>query len=233
MAGKGRVARARALRSLVDRGQVERIVDWARGQPDAATLLVARTFDRDDARRWTATVALGRILGEVARERGPEPVRGVIRRLLWLMNDESGGIAWHGPETVAVVLRHAPALLPEYGRIVGSFVDEEPFGPGTCWAIATLAPEAPELFDDLADRVAARVSSPDPFERASALRALGTLRPRAARSAAAQLEDDRAEIPDYGLEQPAVGVTTVARVARMVIESLERAAAGGGLDRRS
>lgn len=221
MVKRARGSRRRELKALVDGGDVAAIVAWARRVKDAPALLVPRVFDLDPGKRWVATVALAETLGEVARRGDVEAVRVIVRRFLWNMMEESGGLAWHGPEAIAEILVEVPELIAEYGRITAAYVDEEPFGPGALYLIARLAARAPELFDDLVPRVTDALGWDDPFARAQALLALAALRPGAARRRALLLLEDRSRVPVYDRETARVGESTVGETARRVAGSAE------------
>lgn len=223
MRKRSRARRRRELKDLVDAGDADAIVAWARGTADAPALLVTRLIDRDDRKRWTATVALSRVLGEVAARGDLEPVRVIIRRLLWNMMDESGGLAWHGPEAIAEILFEVPELQVEYGRIAAAYVDEGPFEASALYLMARLAPRDPEQFDDLVPRLVDALDWPDPFARAQALRALAVLRPHAARVEASRLLDDDMVLPEYDAASATVGETTVGRIARDIFGEAEAA----------
>lgn len=219
-----RSKRRAIVRRLVDGRDHEGLARWALQEPDTIVTVVSLVFERDDLRRWRAIEALGQLAAAVAQEEGLEKVRGIIRRLLWLMNDESGGIAWHGPEAIAEVLNSVPELLEEYGRIVASFIDEPPFGPGVHRAISRLAHQAPGQFEHVADRLLRSPGSIDPAERAHGLLALSTLVPERAVEAAEALSDDEAEVIDYDRDRGELDHRTVAEIARAVLERHHEAA---------
>lgn len=54
-----------------------------------------------------------------------EAGRDFIRRLGWMLNEESGGIGWGVPETMAETLARQPTLAAEFGSILVSY-----FTPG-------------------------------------------------------------------------------------------------------
>jgi HEAT repeat protein len=178
-------------------------------------------FDRDETMRWRAIEALGDLC---AAQDDLERVRGIIRRFFWLMNDESGGIAWHGPEAVGEILARVPALIPEYGQIVASFTAEPPFGPGAAWAVARAAPLLPERFAHAVKDLQALVSDEDAFGRAYALRALALLKPRLAQRAAHDLVNDDSTFTDYDRSSGELRTRRVADIARSIAQNNEAAA---------
>ena len=123
-------ARRESARRLLEEFDLDAIDRWAAGEPQAARTLQSFLFDGDELVRWRAVEAIGRAAGVRARS-ALEPVRELLRRTIWLMNDESGGLLWHGPQVLAAVLANVPALREEFGAILGSFLEEEPFRAGT------------------------------------------------------------------------------------------------------
>ncbi len=171
------------------------IAAWARAEPRAARVLQSLLFDEDDLVRWRAVEAVGRVAAVLA-ERGLEPARELLRRTLWLMNDESGGLLWVGPQVLAAVLANVPALCGEFGPVVASFLEEEPFRAGTRWALWRLAGARPDLVAESAAELAASFSDPDPAIRGLAALALsavhaGDLSPLAEDGAAFTVFDPR------------------------------------------
>jgi len=76
-------------------GEHKRVLSWLTGLTYHADPLVA---DR-------AVDAFGPAAARIAVY-DPEYVRNHLRRLLWLVNDESGGIGWRAPELVGAAIAH-------------------------------------------------------------------------------------------------------------------------------
>ncbi len=214
MARRSRKQRKDEVRQMVEGRDWQGLLAFDREESDTGPLLLALAFDLDDRVRWRAIEGLGRWSAEADLER----VRNLIRRVLWLMNDESGGLAWHGPEVIGEILANAPALIDEYGRIVASFIHEDPFGPGAAWAMARLAPLSPETFDDRIDDLTGAVESSDPALRGYGLLALASLRPRLARKLATQRDRDQARVWTYERGPGEPSTTTVAALAQRVLD---------------
>ena len=58
-------------------------------------------------------------------EKDMEAARVVMRRFLWSLNDESGGIGWGSPEAMAEIMCHNPALRREYLHMLISYMRED------------------------------------------------------------------------------------------------------------
>ncbi len=98
--------------------------------------------------RWRTIEALGYVAADNSAT-NPDAVHRLLQRLFWLMNDESGGLCWHAPEAIAEVLFRTPKLMPEFGVILLSFLNEEPFEVGVRLGIARLA----SRYDDQKERI--------------------------------------------------------------------------------
>ncbi len=78
--------------------------------------LTAMTYEPDrEASDW-AVRALGKAAKEIART-DPAFVREHLRRLFWLLNDESGGTGWRAPESIRSILSACPGQFPEFEKI--------------------------------------------------------------------------------------------------------------------
>lgn len=74
--------------------------------------------------RWNAVLAFGVIVPRIA-EQDLERARIIMRRCLWSLNDESGGIGWGVPETMAAVMLNHESLRGEYLHMLISYMRED------------------------------------------------------------------------------------------------------------
>jgi hypothetical protein len=136
--------------------------------------LVASTYDADPRISWRAIEALGVAASRVAED-DPDHIRQLLRRLLWLINDESGGICWRAPEAMAEILRRQPTLYADYIPIVTLLLvnleeeDLERFRAGVLRAIGRLGALARDSFQDVAPAVASALIDSDPQVRGMAV----------------------------------------------------------------
>ncbi len=108
-------------------------------------------------------------LGSLARdlvETEPEKVREILRRLLWGMNDESGSLIRLAPLALTEILVKLPAWLPEFGPLLASYDNTEPFVSDVFWAMARLSPIQPDLFQPYLVNLQVALASSDPAVRA-------------------------------------------------------------------
>jgi hypothetical protein len=178
--------------------------------------------------RWQAVTLIGRIVADLADE-DMEAARVVMRRYMWSLNDESGGIGWGIPEAMAEALVCHERLAGEYAHILVSFMREdgffleyEPLQRGLLWGIARLATARPKL---LLEKNAPRyimpyLESADSAVRGMAAWALGNLHVQEAVARLRALEGDTQELRLYrGGAISSVSVGCLAREALGKIES--------------
>ena len=74
--------------------------------------------------RWRAVSAMGHTVARLADE-NMEAARVVMRRFLWSLNDESGGIGWGAPESMAEAMSLHEILAQEYSHMLISYMRED------------------------------------------------------------------------------------------------------------
>lgn len=140
--------------------------------------------------RWVAISCMGETVARLAAE-DIEAARIVMRRFLWSLNDESGGIGWGAPEALAESMYHHPQLAREYCHMLVSYMQEDGeellqdgnflelpgLQKGLLWGIDRLAGKYPDyLIDKInAADLAFFLSSVDPDTCALAARIAGRL----------------------------------------------------------
>jgi HEAT repeat protein len=153
--------------------------------------------------RWRAITAMGRAVARLAQE-DLESARVVLRRMIWQLNDESGGIGWGCPEAMGESLARDHRLAAEYAHILISYVREdanfleyEPLRAGAVWAIGRVAQERPECVKDAISHLLPSLGAQEPALRGMAVWALGHLRATEAISSLIILQDDSTEVEIY------------------------------------
>ncbi|MBF0111620.1 MAG: hypothetical protein HQK74_02675 [Desulfamplus sp.] len=102
----------------------------------------------DEAIKWRAIRGMGQVVAQMASN-NLESARVVMRRLMWSLNDESGGIGWGAPEAMGEIMAQDKRLYDEYYKILLSYLDEdgnfleyEPLRKGAIWAVERLSSPA-------------------------------------------------------------------------------------------
>ena len=208
MAGR----RKDTIRNLLEARDLPGLVAWVGNTRRALQALFGQTYDEDPLIRWRAIEAVGVVAGKVA-ESEPERLKDFIRRLLWLMNDESGGLGWMAPEAIGEVLVAVPSLRANYSRLFVHFLVEEPFEKGSRHAIFRLGGYDPKPFLPGLETLRSTLDDPDPAMRGLSLLALAALVPGEREALAVRFADDHETLPLYGFDTGLLEDITVARAA--------------------
>ncbi|MFO7965481.1 MAG: hypothetical protein R6U50_16270 [Desulfobacterales bacterium] len=122
--------------------------------------------------KWRAVSAMGVVVDNLARE-NMESARIVMRRLMWNLNDESGGIGWGSPEAMGEIMAQNENLAVEYHSILISFMAEDQnylehhvLQRGFLWGAGRLAHAKPALLGAAAPHLNPFFKSTDPLKRA-------------------------------------------------------------------
>jgi HEAT repeat protein len=167
-----------ALRQLLERRDLAEIRAQALRRRRVLNMLVSITYDPDPLIVWRAIEALGEAAGGVARE-DPEVVRNHLRRLLWLISEESGAQCWRAPEAMAEIVHNDPRQFADQVPIIVNLLREmaeedlEFFRPGILWAIGRLGPAARESLEEVLPAVVAALEDASPLTRGMAVWCLG------------------------------------------------------------
>lgn len=143
--------------------------------------LFSGLYHSDDRLKWHAVTAMGAVVANLAGD-DPESARVVMRRLMWNLNDESGGIGWGSPEAMGEILARSGRLASEYARILVSYLDpagnylEHPMlQRGVLWGVGRAAEARAVLMGRAGVLLDAFLRSKDPYHRGLALWAAGHL----------------------------------------------------------
>jgi hypothetical protein len=138
-------------------------------------------YNTNELIRWRAVTAMGALVFSLA-DQDMESARVVMRRLMWNLNDESGGIGWGSPEAMGEIMARHSRLAEEYSKILISYVDEdgnfiehEVLQRGVLWGMGRLAYARPGLVEHAAPFLLPFMESEDKIHRGLAAWAAGAL----------------------------------------------------------
>jgi HEAT repeat protein len=153
--------------------------------------------------KWSAVNAAGAVVARLAEE-DMEGARVIMRRLMWYLNDESGGIGWGCPEAMGEIMARHGALAEEYVQILTSYTREEQnylehemLQRGLLWGIGRLSRVRPGLVKLAPPRLVPYLASGDGSVRGHAAWVSGILEFVEARPALEPLAKDEAEFEIY------------------------------------
>ncbi len=158
-----------------------------------------------------------------------------MRRFLWSLNDESGGIGWGAPEAMAEAMFHHDRLCDEYLHMLisymqqdgelehqdGNFLELPELQRGVLWGICRLAEKRAALLMEkkIVPDLLAYLPSSDATVRGLAAKALGLLGATDSVNALKSLLDDERPVRLY--HDGEITVVTVSELAGTALNQTE------------
>jgi hypothetical protein len=165
--------------------------------------LFSLLYDGDEGIKWAAVSAMGAVVSKLADE-DMEGARIIMRRLMWNLNDESGGIGWGSPEAMGEILARHEGLAKEYSHVLLSYtmedwnyLEHEMLQRGLLWGIGRLAQTRPALLHEAGPHLLPYLESGDAQVRGLAAWVAGILRLEEASRKLEGLRDDGAAVQIY------------------------------------
>ncbi len=151
----GRELKRRILSILADEGWEEELPRLAGLGQQAVAPLFSALCNASSLVRWHAVTAFGVVVSAMAATT-PEKARIVMRRFIWSLNDESGGIGWGAPEAMAEIVCQSPLMATEFHNHLLAYIHEDhcrpdcylehaPLRRGAIWGVGRLAQVRPDL----------------------------------------------------------------------------------------
>ena len=138
-------------------------------------------YHSEELVKWRAVTAMGVVVSNLA-DHDMESARVVMRRLIWNLNDESGGIGWGSPEAMGEIMARHENLADEYACILvsyinqsGNFIEHEILQRGVLWGLGRLAYARPQLVANAAAFLLPFLRSSDAIHRGLAAWVSGAL----------------------------------------------------------
>ena len=138
-------------------------------------------YHSDERVKWRSVTAMGAVVARLAQQ-DIESSRVVMRRLMWNLNDESGGIGWGAPEAMGEIMARHEKLAEEYASILvsyinqnGNFIEHEILQRGVLWGLGRLAYARPQLVANAAAFLLPFLRSNDAIHRGLAAWVSGAL----------------------------------------------------------
>jgi len=165
--------------------------------------LFSLLLSTDPMVKWHTVTAFGLTVGRLA-EKDMESARVIIRRLMWQLNDESGGIGWGCPEAMGESLARHRGIGQEYSKVLisylakdGNLLEHVPLQRGAIWAVGRLGESSPDLARPSVPHLLPLLNSQDPNARGLSAWALGLLGAKEALSNLYRLLHDQSFVEIY------------------------------------
>ncbi len=121
-----------------------------------------RLYEIDERTRWSAIEATAKLMKRWWELKQQEKVRDFIRNLFWSMTDESGGVGWSSPQTIAEIIVNIPETLDPYGSMMIAYsIEEQPLMKGGLWGIGRMGKLIAEAVDFFQEKILAVFQSED------------------------------------------------------------------------
>lgn len=168
-------------------------------------VLLSALCNNDEEIKWHAVTAMGILIADLA-EQDMEAARNIMRRFMWYLNEESGGIGWGVPEAMGEIMARHKGLAHEFAHILvsyirkgGNFLEYDLLRRGVVWGLGRLAMVRPQLLGSLGvpDYLQPFLESRDATVRGLAAWTMGLIGTRRFLSQLEGLLGDEAEIRFY------------------------------------
>ncbi|WP_415719112.1 DVU0298 family protein [Maridesulfovibrio sp.] len=178
--------------------------------------------------RWHGITCFGKVISRMVKE-DTARARIVMRRIMWMLNEESGGCAWGVPEAMGEISAVNETMAAEYGKILLSYSHEDEEGPenflefptllrGAVWGVARLAQDRPQIAAQATKDMIRFLSYPDPVIQGSACWALGGLKAVESVKKLEALTDNDTVIDIY--KDSSLQSVTVGRLAQEALDKI-------------
>lgn len=200
---------------------------------DVVNVLFSAICREDSSVRWHAISCMGATVARLADE-DMEEARIIMRRLLWSLNDESGGIGWGAPECLAEIMCGHAGLVKEYVHMLvsylredgeeicqdGNYIEHPLLQRGILWGIARLSRCNPELLlqKSVGPEILPYLAALDAETRGLAVLAAGALQLLDARSSLRKMITDCTPLTVY--QEGVFLETTVGRLSQSALEAM-------------
>jgi hypothetical protein len=152
-----------AIVDALDANDFETVLTLALQNRKALSVLVRLSYDKDTLAGWRAIIAIGRVASVFVRN-NYDFLRETVRKLLWSLSDESGGIGWSAPEILGEIVSADPKKMADIVPLIAEVytIEEQVFRPGVLYALKRIAEASPEAVSPFQKLVVDGLSEQDP-----------------------------------------------------------------------
>ena len=181
--------------------------------------LFSHFYSLDDLIRFRSSTAMGDLTQRLVKKK-IEKARIILRRLMWNLNDESGGIGWGSVEAMGEILNRNKTLAKEYGKILfsyidpqGNFLEHEMLQRGSLWGVGTYLETYTNPNKAVIETLLPFLDSNDPVKRGYAVRALLNMNHKNNSLMPEHILSDKNEIPFFdGWDLISIKISAVHRL---------------------
>jgi hypothetical protein len=164
------------IHDSLEMNDLDAVIRLAQKDGKTLSLLIRMAYDKETLVGWRAIKAVGRVAKEFVKTEH-EFLRIAIRKLLWSLSDESGGIGWAAPELLGEIVSADPEgfadIIPLIAEVYG--IEEQTFRPGVMYALVRIAEVSPELVTDYQKIIIRSLVDKNPLIKIYTLELVGLL----------------------------------------------------------
>ena len=215
-----RRTRREQIAALLLRGDFPGLVELAGRETGIPMQLLQLTYAPGEVLHWRAIEGLGYVAGAYPRQ-----VAGLIQRLLWTLNEDSGSVGWGAAAALGEIGRHQLPLVEDILPMFIGFLEEEFSRPAMLWGLGRLGEAHPEAVVEAIPWIAACLADRDPEVRGLAAWCLGRLRAQGAAEGIGALTADQGQLTLY--DEGELRKTTVGQLAQEALKLLRSRLSSG------
>ena len=165
-----------AVTAALEEDDHETVLTLAFQSRKVFSVLVRLAYDKETLVGWRAIKAIGKIASVYVRS-NYDFLRETIRKLLWSLSDESGGIGWSAPEILGEIVSADPVKMADVVPLIVDVysIEEKVFRPGVLYALRRIAETSPESASPFQHLILAGLCEQEPLARIYALELTGLL----------------------------------------------------------
>ncbi len=177
----------KSVMAALESNDFEQILTLAYRTRRVLSALVRLAYDKETLVGWRAILAIGKV-ATIFMENNYTFLRETVRKLLWSLTDESGGIGWSAPEILGEIISADPRKMADLVPIIAELfsVEEETFRPGVLYALMRIAEKEPGLVQPFHGIILSGLKEKDPLAKVYAIKTIRLLKGYLAK---AQMED--------------------------------------------
>lgn len=168
-----------ALVNALEANDYETVTTLALQSRKVFSVLVRLSYDKTTLIGWRAISAIGHVSSLYVRN-NYDFLRDAIRKLLWSLSDESGGIGWSAPEILGEIVSADPQKMSDVIPLIAEIftIEERVFRPGVLFALKRIAETHPDSVAPFKSVVIGGLVEDDPLARIYALELVNMLKER-------------------------------------------------------
>ena len=165
------------IHEALDANNLPAVASLAKEDKKVLSQLIRLAYDKETLVGWRAIKAIGLAARELVKS-DDEFLRVTIRKLLWSLSDESGGIGWSAPEIIGEIVSADPARFRDIIPLIAEVYDieEKVFRPGILYAMTRIAEVNPGLVLPFIDLAKKGLCDDAPLVRVNALELTSVLK---------------------------------------------------------